>query len=278
MSGFKNSLETVTMAPDKEAERHYRPDASEMEGSLLLADRGYEDIMYFNELTDKGAFFVIRGKKSVRPVIKEVRNANGVRSRNMQHLVGKKLSHRNLPRESVDLVVEWTKGKVTYVGRVVIIYRPGRRNKKDYTYLHTNLASDLFNHADVGNIYRFRWQIELLNKELKQHANLHRFDTSKTPIMEGLIWAALLTAMLQRYVTHAIGRAHHLELSTQRAAQSAMNYLLEIIRAIADDSTAALKIAIKTAFRFLRGNARRAHPRRDRKRGRLAAGLQPVGA
>lgn len=278
MSGFENSAETIVMAPDKEAERHYRPDAAEMKESLLLADRGYEDIRYFVELTDEGAFFIIRGKKSVRPLIKEVRNADGVQSRNLQHLVGKKLSHRTLPRESVDLVVEWTKGKVTYVGRLVIFYRPGRRNKKDYTYLHTNLDRDIFSHSEVGVLYRFRWQIELLNKELKQHANLHRFDTSKTPIAEGLIWASLLTATLQRYITHSIGRIHCLELSTQRAVGSAVNYMLDIIRAIAACSTAALRIAIDAAFRFLRGNARRAHPQRDRKRGRLAAGLQPVGA
>jgi hypothetical protein len=277
MSGFENSAETIVMAPDKEAERHYRPDPAEMKGSLLLGDRAFEDILYFVKLTDENAFFIIRGKKNIRPTIKEVRNADGVQARNLQHLVGKKLSHRTLPRECVDLVVEWTKGKTTYLGRLVIFYRPGRRNKKDYTYLHTNLDRDIFSHADVGTLYRFRWQIELLNKELKQHANLHRFDTSKTPIAEGLIWASLLTATLQRYVTHAIGRAHGLELSTQRAAGAAMNFLLDIIRAIAVCSKTALRKAIHAAYRFLRANGRRAHPKRDRKRGRLAAGLQPAG-
>jgi IS4 transposase len=279
MSGLKNSAESIEIAPDKEAERHFRPAAADVNGSLLLADRGYEDINYFADLKSNGAFFVIRGKKNIRPIVTGARNAAGVRSSNLKHLVGKPLCHRTLPRQSVDLDVEWVKGdRTVYAGRIVVLYRAGRRNKKDYTYLHTNLDRELFSLEEIGALYRFRWQIELLFREWKQHSNLHRFDTSKTPIAEGLLWASLLAATLQRYVTHSIGRAHSIELSTERACRSTMNYLLDVIRSLLDGSMTRLRNAIESAFRFLRVNTRRAHPKRDRERGRLRAGLQPAGA
>jgi hypothetical protein len=126
----------------------------------------------------------------------------------------------------------------------------------------------------VNVLYRLRWQVELLFKEWKSHANLHKFDTAKAPIAEGLIWASLLAATLKRAITHAAERACGAELSTQRAACSAKYFLGAILAALIECKQ--LLNNIRAAFAFLSRNALRAHPERDRKTGRLAPGLRHV--
>jgi hypothetical protein len=143
-------------------------------------------------------------------------------------------------------------------------------------YLHTNLSREQFTARQVGQLYRLRWQIELLFKEWKSYGNLHRFDTSKAPIAEGLIWASLLGATLQRFVAHAAERALGVELSTQRVAASARHYLIGILQALLDPRL-SLPQSLRDAFAFMRDNARRAHPSRDRRKGRLSSGLRLVG-
>ena len=55
-----------------------------------------------------------------------------------------------------------------------MIYKRGKHGRKTFTYVHTNLERRTFRIDDVGTLYRLRWQIELLFKEYKSHANLHR--------------------------------------------------------------------------------------------------------
>ena len=276
MSGMENAPHRIELAPDKEAERHFLPEAKTLEGCLLLGDRALQSRKYFLEIMMAAGYFVIRGTKNIKPTIVEARTAAGVRARSLRYLEGTRLSWRRLPRESVDLEIEWIDGKLVYRGRLVVIYKAGRRNKKEYTYLHTNLKRDTFTFDDVGNLYRFRWQIELLFKEWKSHSNLHRFDTGKEPIAEGLIWASLLVALVKRSISHAAELVSKVELSTQRVARSAQHYLITLVNALFAGSRNAVVQALRNAFDFLATNARRAHPKRDRRKGRLRAGLQPI--
>ena len=203
MSVLTDQLLEVTVAPDKEAERAFGPKASEVTGCLLLEDRGYEHRQFFLDVQAAGGFYIIRGKSNIRPTIRKAYNRSG---RRLRHLEGKRLQWKVLPQETVDLDIDWGKGKSSYQGRVVAIYKRGKRNKKTFTYLHTNLDRLTFRINDVGTLYRLRWQIELLFKEWKSHANLHRFDTAKSAIAEGLIWASILAATLKRFVAHAAER------------------------------------------------------------------------
>ena len=180
-----------------------------------------------------------------------------------------------MPSRSVDLAIEWGKGEETYCGRLVALYKRGRRNEKTFVYLHTNLERAEFSAPEIGKLYRLRWQVELLFKECKSHANLHRFDTEKSEIAEGLIWASMLVVVLKRAITHAAQLAIRIELSTQRAASCAKHVLDDILRCLRR-SVPELAGVVDRACVFLRENARRAHPARDRQRGRLSSGLVPL--
>jgi len=272
MSAFTDQLLAVTLAPDKEAERKFAPKASEVAGCLLLEDRGYEHRQFFLDVQAAKGFYIIRGKINIRPTIRKAYNRSG---RRLRHLEGKRLQWKILPQETVDLDIDWGNGKSLYQGRLVAIYKRGKHNKKTFAYLHTNLERRTFRIDDVGTLYRLRWQIELLFKEWKSHANLHRFDTAKSAIAEGLIWASILAATLKRFVAHAAERILGLELSTQRVAACARHFFDDILRALYKGSRTVAHRLIEV-LDFLSENARRAHPKRDRLRGRLAAGLRPV--
>lgn len=273
MSVLSDSPVAIVLAPDKETERPFSPKAASLKNRLLLEDRGYEARNFFADVQAAGGFFIVRGTKAIRPTIRKAHDGKG---RRLRRLEGKRLSWRVLPRHSVDLDIDWKcdSGKI-YSGRLVAIYSEGKRHKKTYVYLHTNLSRETFSAGDVGRFYRLRWQVELLFKEWKSHANLHKFDTAKAPIAEGLIWASLLAATLKRAITHAAERACGFELSTQRAACSAKHFFDAILAAVLECGK-QLVTDIRAAFNFLAGNALRAHPKRDRKTGRLAAGLRHV--
>jgi hypothetical protein len=260
------------LAPDKDSERLYLPETSELVHRLLLADRGYQGRDYFAELQSAGGYYVIRGTKNIRPMIVKASGSDG---RRLAHLEGKKLKWSILPQETVDLNISWGKGASTYRGRLIAIYKRGQRNKKTFTYLHTNLSPENFSFEEVGALYRLRWQIELLFKEWKSYSNLHRFDTSNDKIAEGLIWASLIAATLKRFLAHAAERVLAVEISTQRVAASARLFFDEVLSTLLH-AQSALPGLLSRVFAYFAKNTRRAHPQRDRENGRLSVGLAPV--
>ena len=65
-----------------------------------------------------------------------------------------------------------------------------------------------------------------------------------------------------------------IELSTDRVAKAARHYFDDILLALLRGY--GLSRAIDGAIEFFSTNTRRSHPNRDRRTGRLAAGLRPI--
>ena len=272
MSALEDNPVRVSLTADKEPERPYAPEPDEVAGCLLLGDRGFEEKLTFIALSEANGSFIIRGKKNIRPRILKAFDAEG---NLLPQLAGKRLSWELLPRCTVDLDIQWGSGSQTYVGRLVAIHELSSKGRKRFVYLHTNLPRMDFSCREVGLLYRLRWQIELLFKEWKSYANLHLFCTEKEPIAEGMIWSSLLAATLTRSMTHAAEVGLCVEMSTQRAAMAAKHYLEKLMRALLHAGQ-GLVDAVKRAWEYLGVNARRAHPERDRRTGRLASGLVPL--
>ena len=119
--------------------------------------------------------------------------------------------------------------------------------------------------------------MELVFKEWKSYANLHRFDTANQYIVEGMIWAALCAAVLKRFLAHAAQRlGEGTPISTRRVAMCA--HIIEDIFAAVLHAPENLVAVVRRTLVYLLANARRAHPKRDRLKGRQAPGLSLVGA
>jgi len=86
----------------------------------------------------------------------------------------------------------------------------GVRNEDadDYHLYVTNLSREEFFPADLAQIYRCRWEVELLFRELKTQYDLDEFDTSNEDVVKILLYAALLSLLVSREL---------LELVTEQA-------------------------------------------------------------
>ena len=143
------------------------------------------------------------------------------------------------------------------------------------TRLCTNLPRTPFSLDLIARLYRFRWQIELCFKEWKSYANLHQFDTANAHIAEGLIWAGLCAAVLKRFLAHAAQRVGTgTAMSTRRVAMCAHHILDELVAALLVGD--GLLRTLRRGMAHLLENARRANVQRDRRTGRLRAGLAIV--
>lgn len=261
----------VIIAPDAKGEREFLPEPESLRRQLLLADRGYMDLDYCARAAVAGASFIIRFSRSANPTI----IGGTIDGRRLpKKMLGRKLHKctKWLKGHSADLAAEWTRGDGPLRLRLVMSWNDETR---EHMRLGTNLAKKDFNLEAVRCLYRLRWQIELLFKEWKSYANLKAFCTRKAPIVEGLIWATLCAALLKRFLAHAAQAVSSgVEVSTRIAAMSLGHHLRGLIDALLHGRP-LLRI-LRELFAFLTSACRRAHPLRDRERGRLASGLRPA--
>jgi Transposase DDE domain len=274
LSLFHDQVIDVAVAPDKEAERQFLPPAETLTGKLLLADRGYQSLDYWAAVQAAGGFFLMRGTHDLNPRIRTVRGPHGA----LPRFAGRRLQEviDTLPRRRLDVDVEWDRpGGQTLRLRLVLIWiRPERA----YTVLVSNVSRHMLTARQVATLYRLRWQIELVFKEWKSYANLHAFTSANPAIVEGLIWASLCAAALKRSLAHVAQRSHATRpISTRIVAMCGAHILPTLLRS-ALSGFRHLEALVHDIVRYLSDNAARAHPHRDRVRGRMRFGLEYVGA
>lgn len=268
-SGFRDEVATVQIAPDKEAERQFLPAPCALKGCLLLADRGYPAVDYFEAVDKEGGSFIVRLSRSHDPWVRAAW-VDGRRVKTPKEIRLSAFIAKNAQRQ-MDLDVEYERGKRIVGFRVVVL----RGNEKTMTRLCTNLPRTPFSIGLVSRLYRFRWQIELLFKEWKSYANLHKFNTGNEHIAAGLIWASLCAAVLKRFMAHAAQVIGGRPISTRRVSMCAGHIIDEIFLALL--TCVSIVSAFRDGIAFLLANAQRSNPARDRKTGRLRAGLFAVG-
>ena len=265
-SGFADEVSRVQIAPDATAERPFLPDPATLTAQLLLADRDYPSVAYFEAVAAHGGAFIVRLTRSYDPWIRtawvEGQRAPVPTRLRLSRFLAQHAGQR------VDLDVEFHVGPRVVGFRVVVL--PGR--EAAMTRLCTNLPRTPFSIDLVGRLYRFRWQIERCFKEWKSYANLHQFDTANAHIAEGLIWASLCAAVLKRFLAHAAQRVGRgTAMSTRRVAMCAHPILDALVAALL--LGVGLRRTLGRGLAYLLANARRANPDRDRRTGRLRAGL-----
>ncbi len=274
MSVFCDNLETVVMTSDAESERHHLPQPAQLKDKLILADRGYDSTKYMLDVDDNGGAFLIRIRKTHNPRVIKIHR----RGKRYRDLEGKRLRtvlHRLPKGEAYDMDVDWqdSKGESICCFRLVVAWNPA---KKHWLRLMTNLDRDNCSAQDIVQAYRVRWQIELLFKELKSYANLHKFSTTKETIAEGLMWASLCAAFLKRYLAHAGQRVLGMAISTRRVAMCAHHFFDGLCRSMLQGGRGLANI-LRAAFAFFGHNARRTNRSREKTTGRLALGLILAG-
>jgi Transposase DDE domain len=263
---------TVVLTPDTASEQAFLPAPASLRASLLLADRGYLDLHYMRRVQDEGGFFLIRAKAGMNPHVIEAFREDGKRLRSLRNKPLKAI-HVKLPkRQRVELRVQWQIDGHPLCLRLILSWDP---RTKSFCYFLTNLPPKRYPLEVICRAYKWRWQVELLFKEWKSYANLHAFDTANPALVEGLIWAAITAAALKRFLAHMTQLLLEVPMSTRKVAMCAMHVLGDLVEALKRGDVVGLYTALEAALTYLACHAQRAHPARDRQRGRSQLGLEP---
>jgi hypothetical protein len=143
-------------------------------GTLLLFDRGYLSFPWFDELTERGLFWISRYANHASMRVRHILyQGDGV----------------------TDAIVElgiYRADRAKYPVRLVQFYHHGRLHR----YLTNVLDPQQLSLADIARLYARRWDIELAFGVLKEHLHVSQLWSAKWEVVQVQIWCALLLAQL----------------------------------------------------------------------------------
>ncbi|PHM49439.1 transposase [Xenorhabdus miraniensis] len=218
MSLLTQSPLKMTVTADTASERAYLPAPETLRDQLFLADAGYVDFDYFEQMSRSGGSFIVLGGKSLNPQIVMARNGQGKLLPKLPEKPLKSITRRTNRSEVLDLICRRNGYEFRLIRRWIA-------EEKRFCLWLTNLPVEEFTANDIMDIYRCRWQIELLFKALKSHTNWHGFATRKETLTTGLIWLSLLALLLRRSLARRLFPA----VSLRKAAQNTEIWLWPII-------------------------------------------------
>ena len=139
----------------------------------------------------------------------------------------------------------------------------------------TNLKADKFSAREINLLYRLRWQVELLFKECKSHNNLQGFRTVNPTLMEALVWGSLIAVTLKRLIYSSIEQFYALEMSILNISKTTVFWWFSLLEAVIHNQRKQMNNVLERTYFFLKENAARAHPKRDKLKGLYQFGVEP---
>ncbi|MFT5758721.1 MAG: hypothetical protein ACI9LM_003469 [Alteromonadaceae bacterium] len=259
MDLLSGGIDYLALGPDTAPERPHAPKASALNDMLLLTDAGYFDRNKIVKIDEQGGYTITQALCSINPVVTAAYDFQG---NVMQKVAGTKLKTLQLQdkNSTLDLTVRWPGYAFDF--RVIAFWY---KKKKRIGYLVTNLPRETVPASDVVELYRLRWQIELLFKELKSYCNLKKFSTENQNIMTTLIYASFITVLLKRLMAYSTEALKSLWISTQKTARAAPNWLSLMVTKISQGCS--IKSVLYECIEMIAKLCERAHPKRDLKDG-----------
>lgn len=169
----------VNVTDGKTADNKGAYDIPLLRGSVIVADRFYNDFSLLNVWDSSGVYFVIRHKENLQfATIKE----NELPDSRHEHV---------LKDEIIELTGVQSKNK--YQGRLRRVAIWDEKNKQVIEVI-TNQMSWTAN--TISELYKARWQVEIFFREVKQLLHIKSFiGTTQNAVMIQ-IWTALITILL----------------------------------------------------------------------------------
>ncbi|AFL83072.1 transposase family protein [Belliella baltica DSM 15883] len=148
-------------------------------GSVIVADRYYNDFPMLNIWDSKGVFFVIRHKDNLK--------FSTINERQLPENTAQEV----LIDEEIELVHQ--QSKVKYPGKLRRVAVWDEKNQQTVELITNNFK---WSAKTIGDLYRCRWEIEIFFRDIKQLLHIKTFiGTSKNAVMIQ-IWTALITILL----------------------------------------------------------------------------------
>lgn len=169
----------VNITNGKTADNKGAYDIPLLKGSVIVADRFYNDFSLLNVWDSKGVYFVIRHKENLQYlVIKE----NPLPDNRHQHI---------LKDEIIELQNKGSKTKYPKRLRRVVVWDEVNNQTIE---IITNQMTWTAN--TIGELYKSRWKVEIFFRDIKQLLHIKSFiGTSQNAVMIQ-IWTALITILM----------------------------------------------------------------------------------
>lgn len=178
--GFDGNLPAyINITDGKTADNKGAYDIPLLKGSVIVADRFYNDLSLLNVWDSNRVYFVIRHKENLQyTVIKE----NRLPENRHQHI---------LKDEIIEFKNQSSKEKYPKRLRRVAVWDDVN---KQVIELITNQITWTAN--TIGELYKSRWQVEIFFRDIKQLLHIKSFiGTSQNAVMIQ-IWTALITILM----------------------------------------------------------------------------------
>lgn len=159
-------------------------------GRIAVFDRGYNDYKTFDEFTENGIFFVTRLK------------SNASYESLTEHDIPDYLDDGVLKDETIQVDIK-KGGKFLKTTQLRRIAYWDDKSKRCFQFI-TNLKG--MNAGHIALIYKKRWQIELLFKQLKQNFPLKYFLGDNENAIKIQIWCTLIVNLLLTVIHKRVKR------------------------------------------------------------------------
>ena len=146
-------------------------------GAFYIMDRGYVDFERLFLLHTIGAFFIIRAKSNTRY------------ERRYSHPVDKTTGVCC----DQTVVLTGARGKRHYPQPIRRIKYYDAKTEKTFNFLTSHFAVPALT---VAELYRYRWQVELFFKWVKQHLHIKSFFGTSENAVKSQIWIAVTVYVL----------------------------------------------------------------------------------
>jgi len=187
----------------KTQERSQLPSGEWVAGSLILLDLGFYDFWLFDRIDANGGWFVSRVKDDANfEIVEELRTWRG----NSIPLEGESLQDvlDDLHRQEIDVRITLSfdrkRGSCASTTRTFRLVGLRNDETEEYHLYLTNLGKDDYSAPDIAQLYRARWEVELLFKELKSRFGLDEINTTDAYIIEALIIMSAISLMMSRVI------------------------------------------------------------------------------
>jgi len=169
----------INITNGKTADNKGAYDIPPLKGSVIVADRFYNDFLLLNIWDSKGVYFVIRHKDNLQfTTIKEFELSD----KTNQHI---------LKDELIELKNETSKTKYPNKLRRVAVW--DQENKQVIELITNNIT---WSANTISELYKSRWQVEIFFRDVKQLLHIKSFiGTSENAVMIQ-IWTALITILI----------------------------------------------------------------------------------
>lgn len=146
-------------------------------GAIVVMDRGYLDYLRLYRLTQNAVFFIIRAKKNLQ--------FRRIYSHPVDQLSGVQCD------QSIVLTGHYPRKHYPQSMRRVKYYDEEQRKK--LVFLSNNFQLPA---KTVADLYKYRWQIELFFKWIKQHLQIKSFYGTSLNAVKTQIWIAISVYLL----------------------------------------------------------------------------------